>query len=413
MSIWHRVYGGSIRGGWRTHGPGSDGLVGALDSGSDGAGEATVNAESAMRLSAFHACISLRAEIIGSLPLHLRDANKNVVRDHPLSLLLSVSPNANQTKPEFWSLATAMQDIKGNSVSIIERIGKKPVALTPVDPDDCSFDYNKSGSRKVWTIGKEKFNDDDILHLRGFSLKSDWGTPRLELGRHILQAQLTANNSALRAFRQGLKVGGFFVNEGTRDLGGPELAQFAERLNFFGRPENAGKWMTLLKGLKPIAGTEFSVKPADAQLLESRYFGIEEICRLCSVPPQLIGHTNKASSWASSIENVNLFFLMYSIQPTLIRNEASITKKLLTPEDFAKGISPKFNIRGLLRSDMKTQTLMFASALQNGYYNQDEVRDFLDEPPLPNGEGKVYRVQLNMAGAADNALGANNEKGDD
>jgi HK97 family phage portal protein len=151
--------------------------------------------------------------------------------------------------------------------------------------------------------------------------------------------------------------------------------------------------------MKPIAGTEFSVKPAEAQLLESRYFGIEEICRLFNVPPPLIGHTNKASSWASSLENLNLHFLIYSMQPTLVRNEQRIEKKLLTPYDIAEGVQAKYSMQGLLRGDTKTRQAFYATGLQNGYLCQDEVRDFEDLPPIPNGEGQEFRVQLNMAGA--------------
>ena len=155
----------------------------------------------------------------------------------------------------------------------------------------------------------------------------------------------------------------------------------------------------MLRGLKPLAGTEFSVKPSEAQLLESRYFGIEEICRLFNVPPPLIGHTSKASSWASSLENLNLHFLIYSLNPSLVRNEQRIEKKLLTPAEIASGVQAKFSLQGLLRGDTKTRQAFYASGLQNGYLCQDEVRDFEDMPALPNGEGQVYRVQLNMAGA--------------
>ena len=400
MSIWQIVTSG-IRGGWRTHGPNAA-SSGAYDSGSDDFfGGVTYDA--AIKLSAVHACVKLRAEIVGSLPLQVRDGEKNIIRDHPLSYLFSISPNADMTPPEFWSLATAMIDMKGNSVNIIDRTGGRPVALIPVDPDFAKYEYNKSGSRKKWTIGKDTYSDEDILHLRGFSLHRDWGLSALEAGRNILQAQLTANRSASLAFKQGLKVGGFFVNKGTRDFTPGELTQFAERMATYSRPENMSKWMTLLRGMEPIAGTEFSVKPHETQLLESRYFGIEEICRLWNTPPPLIGHTNKASSWASSIENINLFYLMYSLQPMLVRNEASILKKMVSSRDQARGVRPKFNVRGLLRADTAKQTAEFASSLQNGYYCVDEVRDLLDLPPLPNGEGKVYRVQLNMGGANNNA----------
>src|SRR5690606_19569285 len=140
-----------------------------------------------------------------------------------------------------------------------------------------------------------------------------------------------ANKSAMLAFKQGLKVGGFMVNESNRDWTTEELKASSDRIAHFSRPENQSKWMHLLRGQKPVAGAEFAVKPAEAQLLESRYFGIEEICRLFNVPPPLIGHTSKASSWASSIENLNLHFLVYSLQPTLIRCEQRVEKKLLTP----------------------------------------------------------------------------------
>lgn len=400
MSIFSRNWFGElISGGWKTHGPSQIIGPGAFDSGANEAEYQAVTATTAMNLSAVRACVELRSEIVGSLPCRVRDANKNVLHDHPLNAIVNVSPNYDMTTSEFFSLANAHVDLKGNSVNIIERIGKKVVALNPVDADNCQYEYNKAGSRKTWKIGQDTFPDEDILHFRGFSLSRDWAPSRIDIGRQIIAAQLTANTSALRAFKQGLKVGGFMANDGTRDFTQPELDAIGTRLAYFSRPENAGKWMTLLKGMKPIAGTEFSVKPSDAQLLESRYFGIEEICRLFGVPPQLIGHSNKASSWASSIENINLFFLMYSLQPTLIRMEQRMNKRLLTPGEVAQGIRIKFNIRSLLRADMKTQTAMFASALQNGYHNQDEVRDLLDMPPIPDGKGQEYRVQLNMANA--------------
>jgi HK97 family phage portal protein len=397
MSIWKRIY-GSLSGGWKTYGPNSIDGPGAFDSEGDEA-YAAVTSEAALKLSAVWACQNLRAETVGTLPLHLRDADKHVLTNHPLYRILHTSPNADMTAPEFWSLATAHIDMFGNSVSVIDRGSqKKVVALTPADPCNASYTYNKSGTQKTWKIGQDEYDDADILHLRGFSMNGGWGAPRLDIGRQILAAQLTANTSAQMAFKQGLKVGGIFLNEGKRDLTSEELKDFGARLNEFGRSENAGRWMTLLRGLKPLAGTEFSVKPADAQLLESRYFGIEEICRLYGIPPPLIGHTSKASSWASSIENLNLFFQLYSIQPTVIRMEASISKKLLTPYDIAAGIQPKFSMQGLLRGDLKSRTLFYASGLQNGYLSQNDVLEFEDRPGI-GPEGDVYRVQLNMAGA--------------
>lgn len=411
MSIWKRLY---TRGGWKTHGPGASDSPGAFDAPGDGLPALT--ADTAMRLSAVHACVALRAEICGSLPLHLRDGNKQSVTDHDVFNLLRHSPNADQTPAEFMSQQVASIDVNGNAISIIERGTRgQAAALTPVDDiDSVSYDYNKSGSRKTWKIGADKYSDDNILHLRGFSTNSHWGAPRLDLGRQIMQAQLAANTAAMTAFRQGLKVGGFFdQDKRSQALTLDEATAFKLQLAVHALPENNGKMMLLPKGLTPIEGTKFRVTAADAQLLESRYFGIEEICRLFNVPPQLIFHSSKASSWASSIENINLFFLMYSLLPTLIRIEQRITKKLLSPYDVAKGIQPKFAIQGLLRGDMKSQTAMFQSGLQNGYLNRDEVRDLLERGSIEGGD--KYTVQLNMTDVKDldNTDGTQNPAPDD
>ena len=155
-----------------------------------------------------------------------------------------------------------------------------------------------------------------------------------------------------------------------------------------------------------MGGAEFKVKPVDAELLSSRHFGVEEICRLMGVPPQLIGHVDKASSWASSLENVNLYYLLYSLQPTFVRSEASMRARLLSSSDRAAGVAPKFGIQGLLRSDMKTQWQFFASALQNGYYNRNEVRDLLERAEIEGGD--EYTIQLNMG-----KLGAEKDETED
>lgn len=398
MSIWSRLF-GPIVGGWKTYGPNQISGPGAFDL-PDG-DNFNVSVQEALRLPAVWQCLNIRAETIGTLPLHLRDDKKNIVRDHPLYNVLHRSPNADMTAAEYWSLVTAQVDMLGNAVSIIERgMQKKVIALVPVvDPDACQFQYNKSGSRKTWKIGADEHSDDDILHMRGFTMNGGWGEGRLSAGRAILAAQLSANRSAMRAFRQGLKIGGFLLNERQADLTNEQVQDLKKTLSEYAKPENAGRWLTLLRGLKPIAGTDFAVKPADAQLLESRYFGIEEICRLFGVPPPLVGHTSKSSTWPSSLELLNLHLATYSLQPTIVRYEQRIDKKLLTPTELAQGLEAKYSMQALLRGDTKTRQAFYASALQNGYYSRDEVRDLEDRGKIPGGD--KYTVQMNMADVTD------------
>ena len=388
MSIW--TY---LKGGWKTHGPNA--LVGpaGFDSSSSDSPYDSVTADTAIKLSAVYACVSLRSNTIGTLPLHLRDEKKNVIRDHPLYSVLHDSPNAMQTAAEYWTMCQAHVDMFGNAISIVERRSNKSViSLEPVDPTNVQLLSGKSG-KWYYDLGGEKYNVDRILHLKGFSLRAGMGLPRMDIGRHIIASQIAANDSAAKAFKQGLKMGGFFEPT-IANLTTEQKGEWEATLAKYARPEHAGQWLTLLKGFKPVGGSEFRIKPAEAELLQSRYFGIEEICRLFNTPPQLIGHTDKASSWASSIEQINLFFLMYGLQPDIVRHEQRIFKTLLSTEDRVRGHQAKFSVQGLLRSDIKTQSLVFASALQNGYYSVNEVRDLLDRTEVKDGD--EYRVQLNM-----------------
>lgn len=394
-SIWASMY-GSIIGGWKTHGPNSPMTPGAFAS-NDGDMYAAVSAEAALKLSPVIACMTLRAETLGSLPIHVRDKSKKILTDHPLYYILHDSPNARQTSIEYFSLDTAHIDMYGNAVSTIDTLNGRPIALNACDPQVASYEYtNKSHTRRRWKINGDEYQDHEVLHIPGFSMTGEWGISRLQSGVQILGAQIAANRSAQTAFKQGLKVGGFFEDTNSNKKGWQteELRDFYQRLNEYGRMENAGKMMKLPFGLKPLSGSEFRINPVEAQLLESRFFGIEEICRLFNVPPQLIGQSNKASSWASSIENINLHFVVYSLTPTLVRIEKRLKKKLLTPAEISAGIEIKFNLSGLLRGDTASRQAFYASALQNGYLNRDEVRDLEDRGTIPGGD--KYTVQTNM-----------------
>lgn len=361
-----------------------------------------ITPDNAMKLSAVWACVNLRAETIGTLPFHLRDEKKNIIRDHDLYNVIHNSPNSMQTASEYWSMAAAQMDIFGEHISIAKKRvrDKSIISLEPIDdPRDVELKQKKTGEW-YYTFDGEDFPADEIFHLRGFTLSGYRPKPRLEIGREILGAQLRADAAAIAQFKSGLKTAGFF--ETSKDLNSEKLNQLDARMKEHAKLENAGKWLTLPVGLKPIAGSDFAIKATDAQLLESRAFGIEEVCRLFSTPPQLIGHTDKASSWASSAEQINLQYLMYGINPTLIRIEQRAMKSLTTQKDRVAGLQAKFSVQGLLRADMETQYQFFASALQNGYYNRDEVRDLLERGEIPGG--KEYTVQLNMGklGGKDN-----------
>lgn len=389
--IWQR-----IRGGWRTWGGTIPaGYAAGYDSGSSDGLYESVGASTALKIAAVWACASLRAETFGTLPFRLYDQKRNRLEDHDVAWLLGKSPNAYMVAADFWSLNAARVDFYGNAFNLIERNGQGvPIAINPIDNEEFGGVEQRRSGALIYKLGGEEYSAEQVLHLRGFGLNGILGESRLRIANQILYAQITANQSAMRAFKQGLKVGGFF--EMAENLTVEQKDALRKELDRFGLPENNGKWMALYKGMKPIAGSQFRVTPVEAELLQSRHFGIEEICRVFNTPPQLIGHTDKASSWASSLENTNMFFLTYSLRPNLVRNEQTIARQLLKPLERRK-LTPKFTVEGLLRTDTATRTKFYESGLRSGYLNQDEVREMEDRADIPDGEGKIFRVALNMS----------------
>jgi phage terminase large subunit-like protein len=91
---------------------------------------------------------------------------------------------------------------------------------------------------------------------------------------------------------------------------------------------NAGRPLVLEGGTK---WEQLTINPEDAQMLESRGFSVEEICRFFGVPPFMIGHTEKSTSWGTGLEQQTLGFQKFTLRRRLKRIEQALEKQLLTP----------------------------------------------------------------------------------
>ncbi|MEJ7746066.1 MAG: phage portal protein [Luteimonas sp.] len=354
-----------------------------------------VSAESALRLSAVWGCVGLRSATVSSLPLHVRDNQKRLVKDEPLYRLLHDAPNADMTSSEWLEMQIASVDLWGNGYSMIEREGKRIVSLIPLAPDRVTM-RRRSDGHLVYELQKkgstEEISADDILHFKGFTLDGLIGLSPIQYAAETMGGLMDANLAASREWRNGLKVGGF-LKTGAQTLTVDQRDRLRTSLGNFGLAENAGKWMVLEAGLEPASSQGIRMNPHDAQLLESRYFGIEEICRAFRVPPPLIGHTDKASSWASSLDGLNRGFLTYSLRPTLVRMEQAMRRKLMTPEERQR-FEIRFAFEGMLRADVAARASFYSTMLQNGVFSRNYVRGLEELPDVEGGD--ELTVQLNL-----------------
>ena len=372
-----------IKGGWKT--VGASGVGGAFSSDTDWI-PTSVGPMSAMKLSAYFSCVRLLSETMGSMTFQLFDNKKNLIADHDLYGLMR-APNQYQSADAFVKSMAANKVVFGNSMALIQRHSANGTAygLDFYESELWDVGHDRQG-RPTFKMNGETVRNEDILHWAGFGLSGYWGLPTLLAGGEAMALQIESNRSAARTFSNGLRAGGFFkLPENRQAFTGEQLDKFNVELAKYSLPQNTNKWLPLLPGIEPVANTNYRIDPVTAELLQSRYFGIEEICRYMGVPPPLIGHTDKASSWASSLDGLNQFLVTYTLLPQSIGLENQVAMKLLGRNERSR-LKPKYNMDALLRGDIEKRYKTYNIGIQRGIINPDEARDNENLPPRPGGD---------------------------
>ncbi len=355
-----------------------------------------VTVDAALQLSTVWACVRLLSETVSTLPLKLYrrqpDGSRTVATDHPLYRVLCISPNAEMTPGRFMLMIVASLALRGNAFVEKKLIGSRIVALVPLLPQHMrvkrqpngrlEYIYNENGADRP-------IPEKSLMHIRGFGLDGVCGIMPVKAGREVLGAAMSADEAAARVFAQGLQASGVLTNE-SGALKPEQREQLRQSLAAFAGSKNAGKLMVLEAGLKYQGIT---MNPEAAQMLETRAFQIEEICRWFRVPPFMVGHTDKQSSWASSVEGQNLQFLTNTLRPLLDNIEQEIIRCLIGEAE-AETVYAEFSVEGLLRADLAARREWYASALQNGWMNRNTVARLENQPLIPGGD--VYTVQSNL-----------------
>lgn len=142
-----------------------------------------------------------------------------------------------------------------------------------------------------------------------------------------------------------------------------------------------------------MACQALTMDPEDAQLIETRGFNVDQVCRIFRVPPFMVGHTQNSTSWGTGLEQQQIGFLTFAMRPYLVRIEQSIRKQLLKPSE-RSSFYAEFVIEGLMRADSSGRAALYTSAGQNGWMTRNEMRRRENLPPIEGGD--TLTVQSNL-----------------
>jgi len=363
-----------------------------------------VSEDTALQTAAVYACVRVISEAIASLPLHVYQYTEHGTQlkpDHYLYPILHDIPNPEMTSFSFRETLMAHLLLYGNAYAQIMRDGNgRAEALYPLLPHKMDVNRNEAGelyytywrerddTRPNEKSGAVALRRDQVLHIPGLSMNGLVGLSPIALARNAVGLCIATEQFGADFFANGATPGGVLEHTG----GVREPDNLREQWNaIFQGVGNSNHIAVLEDGLTYHA---ISVRPDEAQFLETRKFQLNEIARIFRVPPHMIGDLEKSSF--SNIEQQSLEFVKYCMSPWIARWEQALYRALILPSERGK-IFIKFNLDGMLRGDYETRMKGFSIGVQNGFMSPNDCRRLENLNDIPDEQGgNEYMVNGSM-----------------
>ena len=364
----------------------SSNLGSAFYAGPTAAGQA-ITARTAENHAAVLACVGAISSAVASLPAYAyrRTAGgREEVVDHPVARLVR-RPNDAQTWPDWieWTLAQVL--LHGNSLSVIDYDGAgRPVALRPIPwPNvqpillkDGRLAYDVVAYTAPWggTGQPKRFLAGEVFHLRDRSDDGLLGRSRLSRASEVLGNALALQEHAGATWRNAASPVGALKLPGA--MGAEAVNRIRQRLSDTYTGSHNARKVLLLEG--GIEWQSISISPEDAEVLASRRFSVEEICRLFQVPPPIV--QDLAHGTFTNSREAGRWFAQFSLGPWVRKIEAEFARSVFTDP----AMSLEIDMSALMRGDAESRWQSHKIAVDAGILTPDEIREI--EGFNPRGE---------------------------
>ena len=351
-----------------------------------------VGVDGALQISTVWACVDRRASTLASLPFFVYqtvNGKRDLARTSRLFALLHDSPNPRMTPFEFWRAMVMNHDLRGNAYARIDRDNNgEALAMWPMPTDQVEVRVLDDGSMVyLYSFGSDVavLSADNVLHIKNLG-NGTTGLAKLEFMRPATDEAAKAQAAAAKMFSSGGKPTGVLMLD--KILNPEQRAAIKE--SFKGLVEgNTGRLQVLEANMKY---QQLSLSPEDQQLLETRKFSVEEICRWFDVPPVLVHHSN-VTAWGTGIFEIKDGFYTLSLAPLCKNVEQAFRKRVMTAKQRAT-MTSEFSMDAMLRASIKDRYEIYAKAAQNGLKTRNECRQLENDPPIEGGD--QLTVQSNL-----------------
>lgn len=356
-----------------------------------------LNSEEAFSLAVVWGCMDVITKAIASCRwnVYTYDGKNNHVwlQDDPLDYVLNTRPNPDMTAIAMKEalLYSALPGGNGYGEILMDRSGRvngiMPLDATRVTPRrdpqtwELYYEYSQpSGGIGVIPAWK-------MYHLKGPSLDGFLGDNRLARAAAAVGLAVAQQRFSTTYFGNNTVVGG--VLEYPKSLDPKTHANLKKSWAENHQGINKAHNPTILEnGMKWIP---FQSDAEKAQLIESRKFQIEEICRFFGVPPHKVAHLDRATF--NNIEHLGIEFVRDALTPWALRLQQEADFKLFSARGPAR--FTKLDMGWLSMGDFKTRMEGYAVARRIGAYSVNDILRKEGENQI-GPEGDIRTVESAM-----------------
>ena len=342
-----------------------------------------ITEEQIMKIPTVQKCMDVICGTIAQLPLYLyrenEDGSIDRVYGDKREFLLNNEPNEFENSYNFKKRIVRNYLLYGVDYIVIERQDNEVVELHNLKNSQVTIETFKKDSYKISNANIRVDGEGNTQVFKPYELaiilkdSSDGLTSKgiLSQGLDIFQLIYGETEYSKNIFNNGALPTGILKTDGRLSQSAVDRLRDSWR-NLYSGAKNAGKTVILEEGLsyQPI-----SLNPNDMQLTQNRKENISEVCKLFSIPESLV--VSSANKYGS-LQQDNIHFLQYCLNPILKAIECGIDKGMLLEQEKQEGYFWQFDTSEIVRTTEKDKFETVKVALESGVISINEARRMIN-----------------------------------
>lgn len=334
-------------------------------------GDEILTFDDAMKIPAFSACVNKICDTISMIPIRLykREGDQIVeIKDDRRVKLLNMDTGDTLDAVQF-KFAMAKDYFGKGGYAYINRMGNEVQSIHYVKNEEIGFRYNTDPIFKDYKIevqGKA-FHPYQFVKLLRNTKNGMYGKSIVEENKDILLVAYHSLKYEKNLVKTGGNKKGFIT--ATKKLTDEAIKKLkaAWKKLYQNNSENV---VVLNDGTTFKESSNTSV---EMQLNENKKANSDEICKIFSMPPEIIS--------GGVTEQIKINFIQHCINPMLNKIDAALNRDMLLETEKSDYFF-EADTSELTKGDIKTRYDAYAVACQNGFLQIDEVRKKENMPAL-------------------------------